>query len=494
MKAATKFPTKFFGWECRLRSSASAVMQYFHSAMKPARMRSRWKMFRTAAVALALFRAAAAATAEPFAWDQPLVDRILHASTNNTTGYARLVELCDTFGPRLSGSTNLEAAIDWVLEKLTEDGFQQVRGEPVVVPRWVRGEESLEQVEPRRVPLPVLGLGGTIQTPKEGIVAPVLVVTNFLELTLRTNEAAGRIVLFHAPFTSYGDNVRYRVRGAIEAAKAGAVASLARSATPFSLQTPHTGAMNYEEGVRRIPHAATTVEEAERLLRLQRRGVTPVLRLRLEAQTLPPAMSRNVVAELTGREKPEEIVVVGGHIDSWDVGQGALDDGGGCVAAWEALRVLRECGYRPRRTLRLVLWTNEENGLAGAKDYPVRHREELSRHVVAIESDAGIGMVKGFAFTGSDEATAQLRTVLPLLAGLGADQLRAGAGGADLKPLLQQGVPIMDLWTDRTDYFWFHHSAADTVDKIHLQDLNRCIASFAVMLYALGEMPEALAR
>jgi carboxypeptidase Q len=439
--------------------------------------------------------ASQAVTVDRAGWmEESRVSALLSAATNNGVAMARLVELCDTFGPRFSGTTNLEAAIDWSLDLLRQDGFSNVRGEPVLVPRWVRGEESLEELMPRFQSLPVLGLGGTVGTLPEGVTASVLVVTNFAELQVRQAEAVGRIVVFQAPYTAYGDIVRYRYRGAIEAAKAGAVASLVRSATPFSLQTPHTGGMAYEEGVPKIPHAAITVEEGERLLREQQRGRTPVLRLRLGARTLPDVISRNVIAELPGRERPEEVVVVGGHIDSWDVAPGALDDAGGCVAAWEALRLLKESGYRPRRTLRLVLWTNEENGLRGARAYADRMPDELARHVVAIESDWGIGPVKGFAFAGSGQAQVELRQILGWLRELGADQLQRGSGGSDLGPLLQAGVPVMDLWTDRRDYFWFHHSAADTVDKVDAAELNRCVAALAVMLYGLAEMPEPLTR
>jgi carboxypeptidase Q len=424
------------------------------------------------------------------------VRRLVELATRGAVASERLAELCDTFGPRFAGSTNLEAAIDWALARLRADGFENVRGEPVTVPRWVRGRESLELMDPAVPPrfLPLLGLGGSTNTPPEGITAPVLVVTNFTELEARMSEAAGRIVVYDFPFTSYGESVRFRYRGAVEAAKAGAVASLIRSLTPFSLQTPHTGGMGYEDGIRRIPHASITVEDAERLSRLQRRGLVPVLRLRMEARNLPEAESRNVVAEWRGRDRPDEIVLVGGHFDSWDVGQGALDDGGGCFAAWEALRLIKETGVRPRRTLRLVLWTNEENGLSGAKAYPVRHREELARHVVAIESDWGIGPVRGFAFTGSERANRQLRALSPLLESLGAAEWKAGAGGSDLGPLLKEGVPVMDLWTDRRDYFWFHHTAADTVDKVDRTELNRCVAALAIVAYALAEMPEPLAR
>jgi len=422
------------------------------------------------------------------------IGQLLNLATNGVAVRLRLAELCDTFGPRFSGTTNLEAAIDWALARLKAEGFENVHGEPVKVPHWVRGEERLEQVAPRAMPLPVLGLGGTTNTPPGGIMAPVLVVTNFAELAQRTNEARGRIVVFNPPFTAYGETVQYRSRGAIAAARAGAVASLIRSVTPFSLQTPHTGMMSYDPAVLPIPHAATTVEEAERLQRLQDRGLTPILRLQLGARTLPDADSRNVIAELRGREKPEEVVVVGGHFDSWDVGQGALDDGGGCMAAWEALRCIQASGERPRRTLRLVLWTNEENGLRGAKAYAEQHRAELDRHVLAIESDWGIGPVQGFAFSGSTRANQQLAAVLPHLAALGADRLKAGAGGSDLGPLLSGGVPTMDLWTERRDYFWFHHTPADTFDKVDVAELNRCVASLAVMLYAVAEMPEPLVR
>lgn len=409
-------------------------------------------------------------------------------------GMQRLTELCDTFGPRLSGSTNLEASIVWALARLKEDGFERVRGEPVAVPHWVRGAESLEELSPRSGGLPVLGLGGTTHTAPEGLVGSVLVVTNFQELSARASEAVGRMVLLAPAFASYGDTVRYRTRGAIEVAKVGGIACLVRSVTPFSLRTPHTGAMLYEEGVPRVPSAAISVEDAERFRRAQAAGREIRLRLRLGARTLPDAISHNVVAEIRGRERPEEIVLVGGHIDSWDVGQGALDDGGGCIAAWEALRWIRETGPPPRRTLRLVLWTNEENGLRGAKSYPETHRDALDRHVVAIESDTGIGPVSGFAFTGSERAMVQLRTLLPHLEPLGAAKLRTGAGGSDLGPLLKAGVPVMDLWTDRRDYFWFHHSEADTVDKVDASELNRCTAALAVMLYGIAEMPESLAR
>jgi carboxypeptidase Q len=430
----------------------------------------------------------------PLVLEEPMLGRFMSRATHSSLAYPRLAELCDHFGPRFSGTTNLEAAIDWAIEKLKADKFEAVRGEPVMVPKWVRGAESLEQLTPRPMSMPVLGLGGTIGTPPDGIEGEVLVLTNFAELEARSTEVPGKIVVFHPAFTEYGEIVRYRTRGAIEAGRAGAIASLVRSATPFSLQTPHTGGMSYEDETRRIPHAAITVEEGARLLRLQERGISARVRLKLGARTLDEVESRNVVAEWRGRERPDEIVVVGGHFDSWDVGQGALDDAGGCLAAWEAIRLLRESGYRPRRTFRLVLWTNEENGLRGARAYVEAHRAELGKHSVAIESDWGIGPIKGFKFTGSAAAEAQLSQILPFLKRMGPFELRTGAGGSDLAPLLTAGVPVMDLWTDRRDYFWFHHTSADTVDKVDPTELNRCVMALGIMLYGLGEMAEPLAR
>jgi carboxypeptidase Q len=395
----------------------------------------------------------------------------------------------------LSGSTNLEAAIGWILSTLEADGFERVRGERVLVPHWVRGPARLEVRTPALGEIPLLALGGTVGAGAEGIEAPVLVVTNYAELEAQPDRAAGKMVVFNPPFISYGDIVRYRVGGGERRrqSRRGGKPGTVRDSV-FAPYPAHGGAMGYEEGVRRIPHAAIATEDADRLARLQARGVTPVLRLFLDAMTLPDAESRNVVAEIRGRERPDEVVVVGGHIDSWDVGQGTLDDAGGCLAAWEALRLIKVSGRRPLRTLRLVLWTNEENGLRGAKAYAETHQADLDRHVLAIESDSGIGPVKGFAFTGSRAADQRLRAIVPLLAGLGADGLKAGAGGADLGPLLRAGVPTMDLWTDRTDYFWFHHSAADTVDKMNPVELNRCVAALAVMLDAVGNLPEPLPR
>jgi carboxypeptidase Q len=421
-------------------------------------------------------------------------DRIIDSALSDSSAYRRLAELADRFGPRLSGTDNLERALDWILEEMRSDGLENVRAEPVMVPHWVRGDESAELVEPRPRRLPMLGLGGSIGTPPEGITAEVLVVSSFADLARRTSEARGKIVLFNVPFTNYGETVQYRGRGADAASRAGAVASLIRSVTPYSQQTPHTGGMSYNDSVPRIPHEAITVEDAAMLQRMQDRGQRIVVRLKMSAHMLPDVQSRNVMAELRGTERPDEVVVIGGHIDSWDVGQGAMDDGGGSVAAWEAVRLLQRLGLRPRRTVRVVLWTNEENGLRGGTAYRDQHRTAVPNHVLAIESDGGVFKPQGFGFSGSDQAFATVQQIGRLLDRIEAGTIASGGGGADIGPLAREGVPVMGLNVDGTRYFWYHHTDADTVDKLDPREMALCVASMAVMAYVVADLPEGLPR
>jgi carboxypeptidase Q len=421
-------------------------------------------------------------------------DKLMEAETNSDFAYQRLARLCDTFGPRFSGTTNLEAAIDWALAQMKTDGLENVHGEEVMVPHWVRGAESAELLEPRTRRLPMLGLGGSIATPPEGITAEVLVVKSFADLTGRAGEAAGKIVLFNVPFTSYGQTVTIRTHGAVEAAKAGAVASLVRSVTPFSIQSPHTGAMSYSNEVRKIPHAAITVEDAEMMQRMQDRGQKIVVRLVMSAAQLPDAPSSNIVAEITGREKPEEIVLVSGHFDSWDVGQGAMDDGGGAISAWEALRLMRALGLRPRRTVRVVLWTNEENGSAGAHGYERLHQGELARHVLAMESDRGTFKPEGFSFVGGDAARQMIQELAKPLARLEAAKILDQGSDADVGILARDNVPTLALLDDETKYFWYHHTDGDTMDKLNPHELSACAAATAVMAWQVADSPKTLPR
>jgi carboxypeptidase Q len=412
----------------------------------------------------------------------------------DSAAYDRLAELTERFGHRFSGSESLERAIDWILQEMREDGLANVRGEPVTVPRWVRGEESATLMSPREMDLPMLGLGGSVGTPTDGITAEVLVVESYEELERRAAEARGKIVLFDVPFTTYGETVQYRSGGAIAAARAGAVASLIRSVASYSMRTPHTGNMRYEEGVPQIPHAALSVEDAAMLHRMQDRGERIVVRLRMNARTMAPAQSRNVVAEIVGSEFPDEVIVMGGHIDSWDVGTGAMDDAGGCVAAWEALRLIHDLGLRPKRTIRVVMWTNEENGLAGGNAYRDTHRNELDKHVLAMESDNGVFKPTGFSFTGSDAAHAILQRVAQLLQPIGAAEMSRGGGGADIGPIMELGVPGMSPVVDGSRYFWYHHSHADTVDKLDPEEVAQVVAGMAVIAYVVADLPQPLPR
>jgi carboxypeptidase Q len=419
-------------------------------------------------------------------------NRLIDAALANHDAFERLTELVDKFGHRVSGSVALEQAIDWIMEEMTADGLDRVAGDMVMVPHWVRGEESLEMTLPRPLELPMLGLGGSIATPPGGIRAEVMVVSTFEELEERAGEAQGKIVLFDAPFTGYGQTVQYRSQGAIAAARAGAVASIIRSVTPYSQKTPHTGNMGYADDVRRIPHAAITVEHAELLHRMQDRGERIELLLKMNAQTLPDAPSRNVMAEVTGSEFPNEVVVLGGHIDSWDVGQGAMDDAGGVVAAWEAVRLIKELGLRPRRTIRAVGWTSEENGGPGGPEYARMHADET--HVLAMESDGGVFKPSGWGFTGSDAAFDILTEIGTLLERTESGTITRGGGGADIGPLMRAGVPAMGLSVDGTRYFWYHHTEADTIDKLDPDDVALVVATMAVMAYVVADMPELLPR
>jgi carboxypeptidase Q len=342
----------------------------------------------------------------------------------------------------------------------------------------------------------MLGLGGSVGTPPAGITAPVLVVSSFEELEQRRAEARGKIVLFDAPFTTYEETRLYRTDGPSAAARAGAVACLIRSVASESIRSPHTGRTRYDSTVARIPAAALSVEDAMMLHRIQDHGVPVVVTLRMGARQLPNARSRNVVAEVVGREKPKEVVVLGGHIDSWDVGQGAMDDAGGSVAAWEAVRLIKRLGLRPRRTVRVVLWTNEENGVDGGRAYRDAHVAELDRHVLAMESDGGAFLPTGFVFAGSDSAAAIVSQVAALLQPIAATGVQRSNENpeADIGPLVERGVPGIGLDVESERYFWYHHSEGDTLDKLDPEEVARCVAAMAVMAYVVADLPEALAR
>jgi len=441
----------------------------------------------------------------------PAVDSLAQLAGQALTsdiGWERLVYLCDRIGHRLSGSPQLDAAIAWAQERMREDGLQAVRGEPVLVPVWSRGEARLSMVGPRPMEIDVLALGGSIGTPAGGIEADVLVVDGLEHLELMDPASVqGRIVVFDRPFTTYRETVPIRTRGAVAASKLGAVASLVRSVGPHSLQSPHTGNQRYAEGVAPIPAAAITIEAAEMLHRLQDRGTSPRLRLQLGCSTGEPVPSANVIGEVRGSERPEEIVVLGCHLDSWDVGQGAQDDGAGCVAAMEAGRLIARLPTAPLRTVRVVLYTNEENGLAGAKAYAQAHKDEP--HFAVMESDTGAGAPLGFRVdlrvpaegpdgqpTRDEESwPGVVQRLAPLTRALEpfqATELTAGYAGADISPMTALGVPGFGVSHDMTGYWPIHHTESDTIDKIDPAVFRRNVAVYATAAWVLANMSEPL--
>jgi Zn-dependent M28 family amino/carboxypeptidase len=316
--------------------------------------------------------------------------------------------------------------------------------------------------------------------------------------------AKGKIVLFNNPMpkydptggAGYGSAVRFRSYGARLASEKGAIGCLIRSVTARSLRSPHTGAMGYGDAKVKIPAAAVSVEDAEMIARLQRRGVAVVVNLKMEAKTLADAPSANVIGELRGSTRPDEIVVIGGHIDSWDVGQGAHDDGGGCVIAMEAVNVLRKLNMIPKRTIRVVLWTNEENGLSGGKAYASEHAAEMDKHIAAIEADSGIFEPKGYSVVCADKqreeiAAGQMRDILSLFSGsIGRMTVPTGWAGADISPMKESGVILMGHRVEGSKYFNYHHTHADTIDKVDPQELSQNVAVLAAVAYILADMPE----
>lgn len=433
--------------------------------------------------------------ARSVAWLDPHRDaasRLIGEALASDFAWQRLAELGDTYGHRLSGSKSLEDAIDWAVAQMKKDGLENVRKEPVKVPHWVRGRESLDITAPYPGALVMLGLGSSTGTPAEGLEAELLVVKTFDELDAAGANVRGKIVLFNAPFTTYGETVRYRSAGPSRAAALGAVAALVRSVGPPGLRTPHTGGLTYDSKAPKIPAAAVTTEDADRLQRMVNRGTRVRLRLKMEARMLPDADSFNVVGEIRGRELPDEVIVVGGHFDSWDVGTGSTDDGGGSVVTWEALRLMKKLNLRPRRTVRVVLWTNEENGLRGGTAYRDRYRDQLANHVLMLESDSGVFRPSGFGFSGSDAARARIEDIATLLQGIQAGRIGPSGGGADIGPSVEAGkIPAMSLEVDG-NYFLIHHTPADTVDKIDPMDMARASGAIAVMAYVIAEMPERI--
>jgi len=426
-----------------------------------------------------------------------VAQRLLGGALTDGVAFARLAELTDTIGPRLSGSPGAEAAVRWAQQKFQQDGLS-VRLEPVKVPHWVRGEERGEVLPAAGIvghPLALTALGGSVGTPAGGVTGEVVEARSIAEIAALGDKARGKIVfLNHTMGTKggYGDFVGLRTRGPSEAGKLGAAAVVLRSLATASLRSPHTGMLIYDPAAPRIPAAAVSVEDAELIHRLLQRG-TVRIRLGLGCRWLRDADSANVVADVRGRELPEEVVLLGAHLDSWDLATGATDDGAGVAIVMEAGRLLMK--NPPRRTVRIVLFMNEENGLAGGKGYAAAHEAELARHVAALEADSGAGQPVGITLHAGQGGAALLKPWLGPLDSLGlGDPAEGEAGGADIGPMAPAAVPFVAVQQETSHYFDTHHSAADTLDKVQPEPLNKTAAAIAVVAYALAEMPQPLPR
>ncbi len=426
--------------------------------------------------------------------------------------YRQVAYLTNNIGPRLSGSLQAARAVEYVADEMRKQGFV-VQLEKCKVPHWVRGVETGELVAftgqaPNTTQKIILtALGGSVATPAEGLTAEVVVVSDFDELTaLGRERVAGKIVLFNAKFderlaaqgeagAAYGQAVAYRGVGASAAARLGAVAALNRSAGAGGFRLPHTGSLAYAADAPKIPAAAVTAEDAELMAYLAKQG--PVrMHLTLTPQTLPDADSYNVIADLKGSEHPEQVVIVSGHLDSWDLGTGAIDDAAGVAVAMAAAQLVKQLGFRPKRTIRVIAWMNEENGLMGGRTYGENQKANAANHIAAIESDLGAGHPVGFFAHTSDKALAMLEPLAGILQSLGAGVIKPSAGspGADISPLDALGVPTFAPIQDARTYFNYHHTPGDTLDKINPQELAENAAVMAVLAYAIANLPEPLPR
>jgi carboxypeptidase Q len=429
---------------------------------------------------------------EPVSSD-PVADIVTSALADDFA-WDWLSTLCDVYGPRLTGSAAYDRAAAWAVSSLREAGFDRVWTEPVMVPHWVRGAEWARLTAPVDEPLQVIGLGGSVGTPSEGLEAEVVLVHDFDELEALGDRVHGKIVLFNPEWSGYGSVAKYRVNGPAAASREGAAGALVRSATGVSLGTLHTGLTTFEDGDTRIPAAAVTTETADRIERLIERGETVRVRWHSEAVNHPLVEQPTVLAEVRGTDLPDEVVVAGCHFDSWDVGTGAHDDGAGCAVVVGSARLLLDERWRPKRTIRVVLFASEEQGGHAGPAYLEMHREELDRHVAAFESDSGCFAPAGFSVRGSAGAVGRVAELAAPLARLGASTVSVGWAGVDIGPIVAEGVPGIGHRTHNDRYFDYHHSPADTLDKVDPEHVAANVAAVAGLLWGVANADEPLPR
>lgn len=457
---------------------------------------------KTTAFALGLALAAPSVlVSAPVASSSAVIEEVM----TNGRAYEIVAHLTDRIGPRLAGSPQAELAVRWTAEELREMGLD-VRLQPVTVPHWVRGLEHGWLPSHNNQKIVLTALGGSVATPASGIDAEVVSVRSWEELEALGDSVRGKIVLYNLPmsrekvqnrqaFEAYSEAVIFRGRGASRAAAQGAVAALVRSVTTESLRTPHTGALRYDPEQPKIPAAAVTLEDADLIQRLLDGGERVTMHLVLTPRMLPDVESANVIAELRGSELPEEVVLVGGHLDSWDLATGAIDNASGVAMSMETMRAIRVLGLRPRRTIRMVLFMNEENGLSGARAYEASVRENLDSHFAVVESDAGAAEPIGFVTTLTEEQIQVFRALTPAIEELGARMfVHSESTGADTSPLTRKGVPGFGVIPDPLHYFDYHHTDADTFDKIDRAGLTRSAAAVAGLVWSLANTDQPVPR
>ena len=437
--------------------------------------------------------------------------RLQQAALTSDYAYRQVAHLSNNIGPRLTGSAQVAKAVEFLASELKAIGCE-VQLEKVMVPHWVRGEETAALVQfsgqaaNTTQKIVLCALGPSVATPPNGIEAEVIAVRNFDELkSLSHEKVAGKIVLFNYPFDkqmaaegrggeAYGEAVVYRADGPSAAARQGAVACLIRSAGGADYRLPHTGQTDYENDAPKIPAGAVTAEDADLIADLVRQG--PVrMKLVLTPQTLPDVESANVIGDIKGSEHPEQVIVVSGHLDSWDLGTGAIDDGAGVAVSMEVANLVKKLHLKPKRTIRVIAWMNEENGLAGSKQYAKDHEKEWMNHFAAMETDGGADHPLGINIKAKPEVKKMFAPIAAILQGSGAGMLNLVEHcGADIGPMEKAGVPAFSPIQDSRFYFNYHHTAADTLDKIVPKELAENAAVVAVLAYALANMEQPLPR
>jgi carboxypeptidase Q len=432
--------------------------------------------------------------------DEEVIKNIFNTELTQGKSYSMLEYLTTKIGARLSGSPGAAAGVEWSRHVMEQFGFDTVWLQPVMVPNWVRGQQEIARITNSRksgvIDLNVCALGNSVGTGPSGVLANVVEVKNFEDLkALGTKNITGKIVFFNRPmestninaFAAYGNAVDQRVFGASEAAKFGAIAMIVRSMSQNIEDYPHTGTLVYKADASKIPAIAVSTKHAELLSKMLKEDKGIQVYIETHCEMLPDAPSFNVVGEIRGSEYSDEIIVVGGHLDSWDLAQGAHDDGTGCVQSIEVLRLMKVMGYKPKRTIRAVMFMNEENGLRGGLAYAARAAEKKEKHIAAIESDEGGFTPRGFSMTLNDSAKSKIKSWRYLLEPYGLTEYTDEGGGADIGPLEDQGTALIGYSPDSQRYFSYHHTKEDTFDKVSKRELELGAASMASLVYLIDK-------